>query len=178
MNEIIQLHDKQFKKYISEEEIDQNITQIATQINEEYKDDIPIFIIILNGAIVFAVDLLKKLTIQCAISCIKLSSYQGVNCTHQIKSLIGFNEEFKGRRVIIVDDIVDTGNTYEYLYNLLQDKEVKDVRIAAMTFKKDAYTKELPVHYVGLTIPTKFIVGRGLDYNGLGRNLNDLYQLV
>jgi len=178
MTEIIQLHDKQFKKYIPKEDIDQAIAKIATQINEEYKNDIPIFIVVLNGAIIFAAELLKGITVPCTISCMKLSSYQGIESTQRMKSLIGLNEELKGKRIIIVEDIVDTGNTYKHLYDLLQKENVKDIRIATMTYKKDAYKKDLPVHYVGLTIPPKFVVGRGLDYNELGRNLNDLYQLI
>ena len=177
MTDIIQLHDKKFKKYISKEEIDQAVAQVAAQINEDYKNDAPIFLVVLNGAIIFAADLFKKLTIQCSLSCIKLSSYQGVECTHQMNSLIGLNEDLKGKRVIILEDIIDTGNTYEYLYHLLQGEGVKDIKIATMTYKKDAYEKDLPIHYIGITIPTKFVVGRGLDYDGLGRNLNDIYQV-
>lgn len=175
--DIIKLKDKNFKKYISAEEIDMAISKVAQQINEEYKDDIPIFIITLNGAIIFAADLFKRLTITCSLTCVKFSSYEGTQTTNDIQSLIGLKEDLRGKRVIIVEDIVDTGNTYEHLMEILKDKGTKDIKIATMTFKPDAYKKGFPVHYVGLTIPPKFVVGRGLDYDGLGRNLNDIYQV-
>lgn len=172
----ITIEDKTFIRYISDSEIDKAVERIATEINEEYKNDIPILIITLNGAIMFAAELLKKLTIQCRITCIRVASYDGTQSS-TAKNLIGLVEDLTNQRVIVVDDIVDTGNTYEHIVGMLQEEKVKDVRIATMTFKPEAYKKSLPVHYVGINIPTKFIVGHGLDYNGLGRNLPDIYQL-
>ncbi|MDX9891683.1 MAG: phosphoribosyltransferase family protein [Bacteroidales bacterium] len=175
---IIQIKDKKFKKFISSIEIDQAISDVAEQINRDYKNDTPVLLITLNGAILFGSDLLKKLTIDCTISCIKISSYAGIESTESMNCLIGLNEDLTGKRVIIVEDIVDTGNTYEHIVNQLESQNVKDVRIATMTFKPEAYKKDLPIHYVGLSIPRLFVVGRGLDYDGLGRNLNDIYQLA
>lgn len=175
---IIQIKDKKFKKFISSIEIDQAISDVAEQINRDYKNDTPVLLITLNGAILFGSDLLKKLTIDCTISCIKVSSYAGIESTESMNCLIGLNEDLTGKRVIIVEDIVDTGNTYEHIVNQLESQNVKDVRIATMTFKPEAYKKDLPIHYVGLSIPRLFVVGRGLDYDGLGRNLNDIYQLA
>lgn len=175
---IIQIKDKKFKKFISSIEIDQAISDVAEQINRDYKNDTPVLLITLNGAILFGSDLLKKLTIDCTISCIKISSYAGIESTKSMNCLIGLNEDLTGKRVIIVEDIVDTGNTYEHIVNQLESQNVKDVRIATMTFKPEAYKKDLPIHYVGLSIPRLFVVGRGLDYDGLGRNLNDIYQLA
>jgi len=175
---IIQIKDKKFKKFISSIEIDQAISDVAEQINRDYKNDTPVLLITLNGAILFGSDLLKKLTIDCTISCIKVSSYAGIESTESMNSLIGINEDLTGKRVIIVEDIVDTGNTYEHIVNQLESQNVQDVRIATMTFKPEAYKKDLPIHYVGLSIPRLFVVGRGLDYDGLGRNLNDIYQLA
>lgn len=175
---IIQIKDKKFKKFISSIEIDQAISDVAEQINRDYKNDTPVLLITLNGAILFGSDLLKKLTIDCTISCIKVSSYAGIESTESMNCLIGINEDLTGKRVIIVEDIVDTGNTYEHIVNQLESQNVKDVRIATMTFKPEAYKKDLPIHYVGLSIPRLFVVGRGLDYDGLGRNLNDIYQLA
>jgi hypoxanthine phosphoribosyltransferase len=174
----ITLGDKKFIKYISENDIDRAINKVASQINEDYKNDTPIMIVTLNGAIVFAVDLLKKLTIPVKITCIKLSSYEGTQSTANIKSLIGLSEDLTDKRVIILEDIVDTGNTYQHIVNMLEKEKVKDIRIATMTYKAEAYTKSLPIHYIGIRIPNKFVVGRGLDYEGLGRNYCDIYQVV
>lgn len=175
--DVITLGDKQFVKYISKEEIDKDIERVGQQINEDYVNDTPVFIVTLNGAIVFAADLLKHIKGTVEISCVKLSSYEGIESTKNMKSLIGLNEDLAGRRVVIIEDIVDTGMTYEHIVKLLEEKDVKDIRIATMTFKPDAYTRNLPVHYIGMSIPNRFIVGRGLDYNGLGRNYPDIYQL-
>ncbi len=175
--EIVQLKDKKFKKFISAAKIETAVTKVAEQINEDYKNDVPVILVTLNGAIIFASDLLKQLNINCTITCVKVASYAGTECTENIQNLIGLNEDLEGKRVIIIEDIVDTGNTYEHLVNMLECQKVKDIRIATMTFKPDAYKKELPIHYIGLSIPTLFVVGRGLDYDGLGRNLTDIYQL-
>ena len=169
--------DKTFVKYISEKEIEEATDRVAKQINEDYKNDQPILLVTLNGAIVFAVELMKKLTMPCRISCVKLSSYSGTSSTNQVKELVGLNEDLIGQRVLIIEDIVDTGVTYEHMHKMLMDAHAKDVRMATMSFKPDAYKKDLPVHYVALSIPNKFVVGHGLDYDGWGRNYVDIYQL-
>ena len=177
MSEKITLLDKTFVKYINAEEIDEAIARVAAEIMLEYRYDDPILLITLNGAIVFAVDLLKQLDFPCRISCVKLSSYSGTESTGTINSLIGLNEDIRGKRILILEDIVDTGRTYIHLHDMLMEAGAKDVRIATMTMKPDAYKADLPVHYVGLRIPNKFVVGRGLDYDGYGRNLPDIYQV-
>jgi hypoxanthine phosphoribosyltransferase len=177
VNKIIQLHDKKFIKYIPSLEIDEAIGVVAAQLNKDYSADPPLILVTLNGAIVFAADLLKLLQFSSILSCIKLSSYQGTKSTENMKMLIGLNEDVKDKRVLIIEDIVDTGKTYETLVELLTEKGAKEIRIATLTMKPDAYKLDLPVHYVGINIPDKFVVGRGLDYDGLGRNLNDIYQL-
>ena len=177
MKEIIQLHDKKFIKFIPAQQIDEAIAVVAHQLNRDYKEDPPLILVTLNGAIVFAADLLKQLQFSSVLSCIKLSSYQGTQSTENMKTLIGLNEDITGKRVLIIEDIVDTGKTYETLVNLLNEKGAKEIRIATLTMKPDAYKLDLPVHYIGINIPDKFVVGRGLDYDGLGRNLNDIYQL-
>ena len=138
------------------------------------------FLVIMGviGAIVFAVDLMKQLDFPCRISCVKISSYSGTESTGTINSLIGLNEDIRGKRILILEDIVDTGRTYVHLHQMLTEAGAKDVRIATMTMKPDAYKADLPVHYVGFNIPNKFVVGRGLDYDGYGRNLPDIYQVV
>jgi len=178
MRQVVQLHDKKFIKFIESQQIDEAIDVVAEQLNKDYKDDPPLILVTLNGAIVFAADLLKKLQFSSILSCIKISSYQGTASTNEMKMLIGLTEEVKDKRVLIIEDIVDTGNTYKTLVDLLNERGAREIRIATLTMKPDAYKLELPVHYVGINIPEKFVVGRGLDYNGLGRNLNDIYQLL
>jgi len=175
--ELIQLHDKKFVKFIPAQDIDKAIIEVAKQLNRDYMEEPPIILVTLNGAIVFAADLLKQLQFSSILSCIKLSSYQGTQSTNTMKTLIGLNEDVQGKRVLIIEDIVDTGKTYQTLVELLNEKGAKEIRIATLTMKPDAYQLDLPVHYVGINIPDKFVVGRGLDYDGLGRNLNDIYQL-
>jgi len=177
MKPIIQLHAKKFIKFIDSETIDKAITVVAHQLNQDYKEDPPLILVTLNGAILFAADLLKQIQFLSVLSCVKLTSYQGTHATDDIKTLIGLNEDVNGKRVLILEDIVDTGKTYQTLVNLLNEKGAKEIRIATLTMKPEAYKLDLPVHYVGITIPDKFVVGRGLDYDGLGRNLNDIYQL-
>jgi len=177
VDKIIQLHDKKFIKFISEHEIDQAISDVAAQLNRDYETDPPLILVTLNGAIVFASDLLKQLQFSSVLSCIKLSSYEGTKSTDNMKMLIGLNEDVKDKRVLIIEDIVDTGKTYQTLVDLLNEKGAREIRIATLTMKPDAYNSELPVHYVGINIPDKFVVGRGLDYDGLGRHLKDIYQL-
>jgi len=175
---IITLGDKKFVQYILAADIEEAISRMAAQIDEDYKNDNPIFIITLNGAVFFAVDLLKKLKIETYITSIRLSSYEGTSSTSEIKEIICLKENLNNKRVIILEDIVDTGKTYEHILRLLERENVKDVRIATLTFKPDAYKKSYPVHYTGFSIPNKFIVGYGLDYDGRGRNLCDIYQIV
>lgn len=177
MSEKITLLDKTFVKYIDSDIIDEAISKVAKDIMLEYRYDDPIMLITLNGAIVFAVDLIKQLDFPCRISCVKLSSYSGTESTGTINNLIGLNEDIRGKRILILEDIVDTGRTYVHLHKMLMDAGAKDVRIATMTMKPDAYKADLPVHYIGLSIPNKFVVGRGLDYDGYGRNLPDIYQV-
>ncbi|MDR3046157.1 MAG: hypoxanthine phosphoribosyltransferase [Bacteroidales bacterium] len=175
--EQVTLGDKTFVKYISEAEIEKEITRIAQEIDNDYKDDTPIFIITLNGAIFFAVELLKKISIDTYLTCIRLSSYEGTSSTEEVKNLIGLKENLSRKRVIVLEDIIDTGNTYEHIIKMLEKENVKDIRIATLAFKPDAYKKNHPIQYIGFSIPNKFVVGYGLDYDGRGRNLRDIYQL-
>lgn len=175
---MIQLHDKKFIKFIDYQQIDAAIEVVAKQLNIDYKDDPPFILVTLNGAIVFAADLLKKIQFSSIVSCVKISSYQGTESTDNLKMLVGLSEDVRGKRVLIIEDIVDTGKTYQTLVDLLNKEGAREVRMATLTMKPDAYKIDLPVHYVGFNIPNKFVVGRGLDYDGLGRNLNDIYQLL
>lgn len=175
---IIKLHDKYFKNFISKDEIDIAIKNVANQIYTDLKGEIPLFIGILNGSFMYAADLLRHFPGQCEISFIKLASYEGTNSTGSIKNLIGLNCELKNRTVIILEDIVDTGNTLQEIYAIFKDKNLKQLKIATLFLKPDVYKKDLLIDYIGISIPDKFIVGYGLDYDELGRNIPDVYQLT
>ena len=174
---MIQLHDKKFEVFIAAEEIDFAIENMAKQIDADFSDDIPVFIGVLNGSFMVTADLLKKYKGLCEVSFVKMASYDGMATTTEVKQLIGLNQNLEGRSVIIVEDIVDTGNTIEELKAILKEHKVKHFKIATLFLKPEAYKKDIKLDYVGIRIPNKFIVGFGLDYDGLGRNLKDVYQL-
>lgn len=173
----IKLLDKDFTIFINEEEILEKINKIALKMNQELKDKNPVFLGILNGCFMFASDLFKVLDIDCSISFLKLASYQGTETTGKVKNLIGINESLKGRTVIILEDIVDTGITLEHLINKISTYEPKEIKIATLLFKPEAYQKSFKIDYCGIEIPNKFIVGYGLDYDGYGRNFRHIYQI-
>jgi hypoxanthine phosphoribosyltransferase len=175
---MIQLHDKSFVPFISSEEIDFAIANMAKQMDDDFFDEIPVFVGILNGSFMVLSDLMKHYRGMCEVSFMKLSSYEGTESTNTVKQLIGSNENLEGRTVVIVEDIVDTGNTIEELKAIFKDKKVKHLKIATLFFKPEAYKKDIKIDYIGIRIPNKFIVGYGLDYDGLGRNLPDVYQLA
>lgn len=175
---MIQLHDKKFEPFISAEEIQFAIAEMARHIEDDFQDETPIFIGILNGAFMVVSDLLKHYGSPCEVSFIKLASYEGTASTNSVKQLIGLNQNLEGRSVIIVEDIVDTGNTIEELKALFKAQNVAHFKIATLFFKPEAYKKDIKLDYIGIRIPNKFIVGYGLDYDGLGRNLPEVYQLA
>lgn len=174
---MITLHDKTFVPFISENEINQAIKKLADAVYSDYKNETPIFLGVLNGAFMFMGDLMKNYQGLCEVSFVKLASYHGTSTTGTMKDLIGLNESLENRHVIIVEDIVDTGNTLEYLFEILKNKNTLSVKTATLFFKPEAYKKKLKLDYTGIEIPNKFIVGYGLDYDGLGRNLPEIYQL-
>jgi hypoxanthine phosphoribosyltransferase len=175
---MIHLHDKSFVPFISSEEIDFAIANMAKQMDDDFFDEIPVFVGILNGSFMVLSDLMKHYRGMCEVSFMKLASYEGTESTNTVKQLIGSNENLEGRTVVIVEDIVDTGNTIEELKAIFKDKKVKHLKIATLFFKPEAYKKDIKIDYIGIRIPNKFIVGYGLDYDGLGRNLADVYQLA
>ncbi len=175
---IIKLHDKYFKTYISEEKIKAATLSLVQQVSEDCKDETPIFIGILNGSFMFVADFVREYNYNCEVSFVKLASYQGTNSTGKIKQLVGINEDLEGRTVVILEDIIDTGNTLQEIYDIFSDKKLKRLKIATLFFKPDVFKKELPIDYIGISIPDKFIVGYGLDYDGLGRNLASIYQIT
>ncbi len=178
MSNLITIKDKQFKPYISQQQITTAVKSIANSINTELENDFPIFLVVLNGSFMFAADLLKEVTIPCEISFIKVASYHGTSSTGNVTELIGLTEDITGRTVVIVEDIVDTGITLERLMNVLTRKKVKQIKIATVLLKPQSYKKEFKVDYVGIEIPNDFVVGYGLDYDGLGRNLKEIYVLA
>ncbi|POS02434.1 hypoxanthine phosphoribosyltransferase [Flavobacterium croceum DSM 17960] len=175
---MIHLHDKSFVPFITSDEIEFAISNLAKQMDDDFFDETPIFIGVLNGSFMVMADLMKHYRGMCEVSFVKVSSYQGTESTNSVKQLIGLNENLEGRTVVIVEDIIDTGNTLEELKNIFKDKNLKHLKIATLFFKPEAYKKDIKIDYVGIRIPNKFIVGYGLDYDGLGRNLPDVYQLA
>lgn len=178
VTKLITIKDKQFKPFISAEKISDAVKNVATKINSDLKDEFPLFLGVLNGSFMFAADLLKEVTIPCEISFIKVASYHGTSSTGAVTELIGLSEDLSGRTVVIVEDIVDTGVTIEKLFNLLQRKNVKQVKVASALLKPGAYKKQFKIDYVGMEIGNDFVVGYGLDYDGQGRNLKEIYVLA
>lgn len=176
--EEVQILDKKFRELIPEHAVQEKISEMAEQINTDYSGREVVFIGILNGAFIFAADLIKKITLKSRITFIKLASYQGTGSSGVIKELIGWNEDLKNMNVIILEDIVDSGATLEHTVNNLIIRDVADIRVAAMLLKPDAYKRDIPINYVGFEIPNDFVVGCGLDYNGYGRHLTSVYTLV
>lgn len=175
---MIHLHDKTFVPFISSEELNFAIKNLAKQMDDDFFDEVPVFVGVLNGAFMVLSDLMKEYRGMCEVSFVKLSSYEGTQTTNEVKQLIGLNQNLEGRTVVIVEDIIDTGNTIEELKAIFKEKNVKHLKIATLFLKPDAYKKDIKIDYVGIRIPNKFIVGYGLDYDGLGRNLPDVYQLA
>ena len=176
--ELVEVHDKQFKLFIAEDEIQKEVTRIADQMNGELADKDPIFLGILNGAFMFASDLYKQLTFPCQITFLKLASYSGTQSTGTVKQLIGINLDLKDRFVVVLEDIVDTGVTLETIIRQLSGFQPEAIRVATFLHKPDATIREVKLDYVGMEIPNDFILGYGLDYDGYGRNFKEIYQLV
>ena len=177
-NEIIQVHDKFFKPFISEAQILKQVARIADEMNRELAHKDPIFLGILNGAFMFASDLFKQLSFPCQITFLKLASYSGTQSTGSVKQLIGINMELKGRVVVVLEDIVDTGVTLETILMQLSGFQPSDIQVATFLHKPEATVREVNLNYVGMEIPNDFILGYGLDYDGYGRNFKEIYQLV
>lgn len=173
----VTLKDKTFRINIPANEINKAVGEVAHRINIELKDKKPLFLGVLNGSFMFASDLLKKITIDCEISFVKVSSYSGTNSTGTVKQLIGLDENIKGRTVVIIEDIVDTGLTMEKVLEQLEEMEPEAIKICTLLYKPEAFRKKIDLDYVAIVVPNDFLVGYGLDYDGLGRNLPDIYVL-
>jgi hypoxanthine phosphoribosyltransferase len=177
MKEVVVL-DKRFRELITEEQINKRIAEMADAINSDFNGRDIVFLGILNGAFLFAAELFKGINLKARISFVKLASYEGTSSSGTIKELIGWNEDIKDMRVIIIEDIVDTGVTLERIVDELTIRKVAEIRVATLLLKPDAYKKNIPVDYVGFKIPSDFVVGYGLDYDGYGRNLSSIYTLI
>ncbi len=173
---MIKLHDLEFEPFISEGEITQAIDRISEELNAEYAGKIPVFIGVLNGSFMFASEVIKRFRSDCEVSFVKMGSYEGTETTGNVRTLVGLNQELKGREVVVLEDIVDTGNTLVEIDEILNKAEVASYKVATLFFKPAAYKKNVPVQIKGIEIPNKFIVGFGLDYDGLGRNLTQVYK--
>ena len=174
----IKVHDKEFISYITSGEIEEQVARVAAEINRDYKGKKPVFIAILNGAFIFAADLFKQITIEAEICFIKLASYKGVKSTGKVITAIGLDVDLYGREVIIVEDIVDTGKTLFQFLPQLEHHHPASLKIASLLHKPEAMMHPIKIDFLGFTIPNKFVIGYGLDYDGLGRNIKEIYQLV
>ena len=176
--QVIKVHDKSFGIYLSDSKIQERVKQIADSINKDFSGKRPLFIAILNGSFMFAADLFKNLEIEAELCFIKLASYKGMKSSGKVVTTIGLEEDLFGKDVIIVEDIVDTGKTLHKFLPKLMHMQPRTLKIATLLHKSEATEYPLKLDYVGFDIPNKFVVGYGLDYDGLGRNLKEIYQLV
>lgn len=171
------LYDKKFILSISYSEIEKRVREISKELEMAYQYETPVFVVVLNGAFMFASDLIKNYGFNCEVHFIKYSSYEGIQSTGQVNSVIGLTAEIKGKSIIIIEDIVDTGITIQKIYEDLNKQDPKEIKIASMFFKPKAYRGSIKIDYIGMSIPNDFIVGYGLDYDGLGRNYKDVFKL-
>ena len=174
----VKVLELEFSEFIDADEIAKAVKRIASRINTDMKGKNPLFLVVLNGAFMFAADLMKEITIPCEISFVKLSSYIGTKTTSTVRELIGLDEVLHDRAVVIVEDIIDTGITMGVTIEKLRKLEAKEVKIATLLFKPEAFKMDYKIDYKGIEIPNDFIVGYGLDYNGQGRNLPDIYKII
>lgn len=179
-DKILTVGDRKFKKLIPYETLLEYIDKLAERINGDYseREHMPLFVGVLNGSFMFCAELMKKIDFPCEISFVKLASYHGLSSLGEVSELIGLKEDIKGRDIVIVEDIVETGGSIEKLVNTLQPLSPKSIHIATMLFKPYKYTKQIEIRYPAMEVPDDFIIGFGLDYNGLGRNLKDIYTVI
>lgn len=177
MSAIISVHDKHFVPYLTEQEIIAKVQELANSLNREYANKKPLFLSILNGSFMFTADLFKYVTIEAEICFIKLASYKGTKSSGQVVTAIGLDTDITGRDVIILEDIIDTGKTLSHFLPQVYNQQPSSLKIAVLLHKPDATVFPVKIDYTCFSIPNKFVLGYGLDYNGLGRNLSQLYQL-
>ncbi|MBI9033763.1 MAG: hypoxanthine phosphoribosyltransferase [Bacteroidales bacterium] len=176
MDKVI-VHDKEFTLFIENEKLQQAVDQLANEMNVKLADKNPLFIVVLNGAFIFAADLIRKFRHDCETSFVKLSSYQGTKTTHTVRELIGLDEDVSGRTIVLIEDIIDTGITMDNTIRQMKNMGAAEVQVATLLFKPHAFQKEFEIAYKGMDIPNDFIVGYGLDYDGQGRHLPHIYKI-
>ena len=174
----VKIKDKSFRVSIPEAEIKQHVKALAEQMSKDLEGKNPIFLGVLNGSFIFAADLMREMTVPCEISFVKLASYQGTTSTGKVREVLGINENLSGRTVVIVEDIVESGQTMKQMIESLGTRNPESVRICTLFFKPEKLKEDLNLDYVAFSIPDDFIVGYGLDYDGLGRELKDVYTIV
>lgn len=172
------LQDKEFEVFITEDQIQKAIRKVAQTLDEELQGKRPLLLGVLNGSFLFMADLMKYMEIEVEVSFVKLASYHGTSSSGSVKHLVGLNERLKDRFVVIVEDIVDTGLTIESVVADVMEHNPTEVRIATLLYKPDAYKRSIPIDHVALSVPNDFLVGYGLDYDGIGRNLKHIYRIV
>jgi hypoxanthine phosphoribosyltransferase len=173
----VKIKDKEFQLFLTQEAIEKAIDEVARKLNNDLDGKDPLFICVLNGSFIYASELMKRVTIPCEVSFVKVSSYKGVTSTGKLKEIYGLEEDIKDRTVVIVEDIVDTGYTMSLILEQLSCDEPKEILVSTLLLKPDALKQPVQVDYVALEIPNDFIVGYGLDYDGYGRNLPDIYKI-
>jgi hypoxanthine phosphoribosyltransferase len=173
----VTLHDKHFVEYIEEKQIIEVTHNLGLQLSKDFEGKRPIFVVVLNGSFLFAADLFRYYKHDAEIIFTRVSSYEGTSSSGKVKEVMPIADDLNGRDIVVVEDIVDTGLTIETLVKSLQSKGAKSVKVATMLFKPDAYTKDIPIDYIGFRVGNDFLVGYGLDYNSLGRNLRSIYKL-
>ena len=178
LSDIITIKDLEFIPYVTHSDILERIREIGIKINQDYENKNPLFIAVLNGSFMFASDLMKQVDLKSELTFIKVNSYDGTESTGHIREMIGIGQSITDRHIVIIEDIVDTGHTINYLIDELSKKDPSSLEVVTLFSKPDSHETDLYVKYVGFEIPNKFIVGYGLDYDGYGRNYQDVYQLV
>ncbi len=171
----VQLHDKSFRPFINKGQINEAILKLAGKLQNDYEGKKPLFLGILNGSFLFVADLIREFEGECEVSFLRMASYEGTETTGKVNQVMGLKESLKDRHVIILEDIIDTGNTIEVLIETLKKENPKSLKVATLLFKPNAYKKLYPIDYVAISVGNEFLVGYGLDYDGLGRNLKDIY---
>ncbi len=175
MSPVIKVHDRFFEPFILSDAIEKRVKQMAAEISATYEDKNPLFLAVLNGAFILAADLLREINFQSEISFVKISSYEGTQSTENIKELIGFTENLRGRHVIIVEDIIDTGLSMQHILKQVNSHSPASIKIATLLLKREALQYPIEADYIGFDIEQKFVLGYGLDYDGLGRNLRHIF---
>jgi len=178
MKDVIQVKDKKFAVSIPADQLAREVKRVAAEISKDYEGKVPLFMAVLNGSFMFAADLLREVTIPCELSFVKLTSYQGVDTTGVVREVIGIDRDITDRPVIILEDIVDTGLTMAHMLETLKKHNAKSVDICTLLLKPEKLRVDLNIRYRAMEIPNDFIVGYGLDYDGFGRNLKDIYTII